>query len=285
MKLLRPLWLTLAAACMSAGIALAGPTETAQKEIELGDETALRTSVEFGAGTIDLHKAPAHLILDAQITYDPEYVDFSVDYEQRRSQGLLALASEVDGREIKGRLKNEWDIGLSGEIPLDLELEIGAAEARLNLSKMALTRLELDVGAASAEVWWESPNPEVLTEILIECGASSLDMAGLGDANFEYLQFEGGVGNFELDFSGAWTRSAKADFEVGLGTLELTIPENIGTRIEIEDSFLSDADIDRYFKRVDDHVYESDNYETADVRLDISIQLGMGAVDVRAVRP
>jgi hypothetical protein len=270
---------------MLIGVAQSGPIETERKEIERGAETALRASIEFGAGTIDLHAGSDDLILDARITYDRKYVDYYVDYAQRQSRGVLEMASDVEGDNIKGRLKNEWDVGLSGAVPLDLELEIGAAEARLNLSELALERLDLEVGAASADIWWDRPNEEQLAEITIQCGASSLQVEGLGNANFEYLQFEGGVGSFELDFGGAWTRSATADFEVGLGSLELTIPENIGTRIEIKDSFLSDADIDRHFRRVDDDLYESDNYETADVRLDIQIELGMGAVDVRAVRP
>jgi hypothetical protein len=266
-------------------VAYAGPVETEHKKIDRTDETSLVTLVDFGAGSLDLHKGSSGLIVDATVTYDRKYIDFYTDYKRRRSVGYLEMASDLDGAHISGRLKNDWDVGLTDAIPIELELDIGAAEAQLDLSGLAVTRLDLEIGAADAEIWWNQPNGAELEEISIECGASSLHMEGLGDARFAYFDFEGGVGSFEIDFGGTWTRSARCDFEVGLGSLELRIPDHIGVRIDTDDSFLSSVDVDREYREVDDGRYESDHYEDADVQLEIHVQLGMGSVEVHSYRP
>jgi hypothetical protein len=266
-------------------VAYAGPVETERKRIELGDEKSIVVTIEFGAGTLDLHKGQSDLVLDATVTYDRNYVDFYTDYDRRRSEGYLEMASDIDAVHVPGRLKNDWDVGLTDAIPIALELEIGAAEARVDLSGLAVNRLHLEIGAADAEIWWSQPNAAELEEIRVECGASSLRMEGLGDAHFAYLDFEGGVGSFEIDFGGDWTRSAHCDFEVGLGALDLRIPDHIGVRIETDDSFLSSVDVDREYREVDDGIYESDDYEDAEVQLEIRVQLGMGSVDIHSFRP
>lgn len=278
---MKPHLVLILTVALNTASGLAGPIETRDKKIPRQDETALQASVDFGVGSIDLHRGTPELILDATLKYDRKYVDVLIDYTLHGGEGLLDVSSDLDADGNVGKVTNEWDIGLSGDIPLDLALEIGAAEARIDLTDLQVTHLDLEVGAADAEVWWDRPNRGDLTEIAIECGASSFRMTGLGNAHFEHLQFEGGVGSFELDFSGDWTRSARADLEIGLGSLDIVLPEGIGVRIESEDSFLSSVDVDRNFERVGDGVYETPGYASAAVKLDIGITLGMGSVDVR----
>jgi len=278
---------TLTVCAVVAGLsaaASAGPVSTENKIVERQGETSLLALVEFGAGSLELHKGPPDMLLDATVTYDRKYVDVYLDYSRRSDRGILELVSDVD---IDGRvhkLTNEWNVGLNPEIPLELELEVGAAEARIDCSDLSLTRLDMDIGAADAEVWWDRPNPERLEEITIDCGAASLHMEGLGFANFEYLDFDGGMGSFELDFTGSWRQSAEADIDIGMGSLEVIIPEDIGVRIETDGSFLPSVDVDRHIREIDDNLYETANYENAEIQLNIRVQIGMGSVDVRTVR-
>jgi hypothetical protein len=275
---------TLTSVLATSAIVWAGPIQTDNKQIERTTEESLSAHVDFGAGTFELHKTSSDFLVDAELTYDRKYVEVFVDYDKRAHGGRLEMSSDLDSGRFKRNLTNDWDVGLASGIPIDIDLEIGAATLRMDLSDLAVTSLKLDVGAAEAEVWWDQPNTETIEQIVIDCGASSLSMEGLGDANFKEMRFDGGVGSFNLDFGGAWTQSATADFDIGLGSLELTIPEHIGVRIETEDSFLSSIDVDREYREVDVDIYESDNYDSADVTLDITIAIGMGSVEVRSVQ-
>jgi hypothetical protein len=265
--------------------ASAGDVEREQKTIPLTTEKSLQTLLDFGAGSIVLAASAPDLILDAQAVYDKNKVEFNVDYRLRRDRGILELSSEMFGKTLKGKPRNEWEIDLARSVPQDLEIDVGAADARLDLSGLQLTDLNLDIGAADAEIWWDEPNLAALKEISIDCGASSLEIRGLGNANFEYMTFDGGLGSFDIDCSGAWTRSAEADFEVGLGSLELTLPENLAVRIVVDGSFVSSVDVDRHYPEVRDNVYESEDYDHAKIRFDIKLKLGMGSADVRVARP
>lgn len=261
--------------------AFAGEVEREQKTIELTTEKSLQTIVDFGAGTITLAASAPELILDAEAVYDKKKVDFFVDYRLRRDRGVLEISSDVFGKSLDGTIRNEWEIDLARAVPQDLEMDVGAAEARFDLSNLQLTDLDLDIGAADAEIWWDSPNSADLNQISIDCGASSLKITGLGNSNFTYLTFDGGVGSFDIDCSGAWARSARADIELGLGSLELTVPEDLAVRIEVDGSFMSSIDVDRHFEEVRDNVYETPGYSRATTRFEVRLQVGMGSVDVR----
>jgi hypothetical protein len=281
-------WLATCTGCFIVGLAVvaqSGEVEREQKKIERTNETSLRTTVDFGAGSITMAACPPELIVDAQAVYDKKQVDFFVDYRVRGERGALDLSSDLYGKSMEGKVRNEWQLDLASGVPQDLNMKVGAAEAKLNLSGLQLTALKLDIGAADAEIWWDEPNQTELTDLAIDCGASSLKLSGLGYANVENLEFEGGLGSFEIDCRGPWTRSAQADFEMGLGSLELTIPEDLATRIEVEKSFMSSVDIDGHFEEVDDDVYETRGYDQAKVRLDVRLKLGLGSVDVRSARP
>lgn len=264
--------------------ALASPVEREEKKIELTDERALEVNVDFGAGNLEIASGPSNLVLDARVEYEPRYVDFFADYRKRGDVGVLDLSSELHHSMFDNDIKNTWRMGLTDQVPIELTMDVGAADADLDFTNLKLTGADLDVGAADASIWWDRPNPVSMRELRIDCGASSLKMSGLGNANFRRFNFDGGVGSFELDFGGEWQQSAEALIDVGLGSLDITIPANVGVRIETDGSFLSSVDVDRRYRRMGDGVYESENYDTAEIRLDFLIKLGMGSVDIRSTR-
>jgi len=278
---------TLAVAVFALGawtVVRASEVEREQKKIERTTETSLRTTVDFGAGSLTLAACSPDLILDAEAVYDKKQVDFFVDYSVRGDRGVLDLSSDLFGKSIEGKVRNEWQLDLGAGVPQDLKMKVGAADARLDLSGLQLTALKLDIGAADAEIWWEQPNSAQLVDLSVDCGASSLKLSGLGYANVENFKFEGGLGSFEIDCDGPWTRSARADLEMGLGSLELAIPEDLATRIEVDGSFMSSVDIDGHFEEVEDDTYQTRGYDRATVRLDIRLKLGLGSLDVRTIR-
>lgn len=283
MKWLKILTLGLLCFALQTSSAPAKNVEREQKQFELTDEKSVTVNIDFGAGSLELAAGPGDLVLDADVEYEPRYVEFFADYRKRGGAGMLELSSEMRRSGIDGDITNTWRLGVTDRVPVDLEMDIGAADADLDLSGLKLTDLDLDVGAADARVHWDRPNPISLRRLQIDCGASSLKLSGLGHANLERFDFEGGVGSFDLSFDGDWQQSAEVLLEVGLGSVDIAIPDGVAARIEVDDSFLSSVDIDQRFQEVADDVYESEDYGTADIRLDLSITLGLGSVDIRSV--
>jgi hypothetical protein len=141
--------------------------------------------------------------------------------------------------------------------------------------------LDLDVGAADGMVSFSEPNPEVAERILIEAGAAEFEVLKLGNANFERFSFDGGVGSFELDFSGEYSRRCQARVSIGLGKARIFIPRDLPVRIDAEDNFLSSVDFkSRGRYKIDDDYFESDDYRESDIGLELEIEVGLGSVDV-----
>jgi hypothetical protein len=90
-----------------------------------------------------------------------------------------------------------------------------------------------------------------------------------------------GVGSFTLDFTGEFDFEASAEISVGLGSIEIILPEGIGVRVEAEDNWLSSIDLPRRdFDRVDDDIYETENFDAADGKLIIQLEIGLGSADI-----
>ncbi len=262
-------------------------TEKINKKIELKGEKALTVEMDFGGGIIDLEKNDTGDILDAEIEYDPDKVEIDVDYRKIGGKGKLYLESEFENGHLDFDTDyNYWHLGFTDRVPIDFEIDIGACEAEFDFTGLRISNLNLDLGASSTEITFRKPNPERISIINIDVGASELKIEGLGNANFDRLSFDGGVGDFTLDFGGELKHKAYVDIDVGLGSLTILLPENIGVRIHEEGSFLSSFSIDTDgFDEVESKVYESQNFGKTEGALIFDIEIGLGSVEIEYIDP
>ncbi len=263
-------------------IATAGRVAHEQVKIEADNAKTVEVMIEFGAGEITINADDIDDVLRGEITYEPKVVDIFHEYEVKGGVGKLYLESDhKDGFDIDTE-ENDWNLTLSTKYPMSLEMEIGACEAEMDLGGLQLESFKFEVGAASSIIEFSKPNPTRLDEINIEAGACSLEMINFGNANFKYFGFEGGVGSFELDLRGKYSGYSRVDIEIGVGSMEIILPDDIPVRVETDGAgWLSSIDFHRTdLDEVDDDVYESDDYEDADIRLLVEIDVGLGSVDI-----
>jgi hypothetical protein len=251
------------------------------REFTLKDETLIKARIEFGAGEFILEKTNHDKIIVAA-EYDPDYLKYRLNYEPIKGIGEFYLKCKTEEGDIDwDEEKNNCDLSFSPKFPLDLKVEIGAAKADFNFSGLKIKNLDMEIGAANAVVRFDQPNPIKMQTLKLEAGASKLKILGLGNANFEKMRFEGGVGNFVLDFSGELDHSAVVNIELGLGKITIKVPRNFGVKIESEKSFLSHISIDEDdFREVDSNVYQTKNYGKTKGELNLYIEVGMGSVEV-----
>ena len=137
-----------------------------------------------------------------------------------------------DASFLGGNVVNNWDL-LLGNVPMDLSIQAGAYEGRLDLSGVPLTALRISDGASKATVNFDKPNPVSMTNFTYSTGASNITLQGLLNANFDEMNFKGGAGNYSLDFSGKITREVKVFIDSGLGNITLNIPHGINAQINV----------------------------------------------------
>ena len=141
--------------------------------------------------------------------------------------------------------------------------------------------LSIEAGASSVNLKFREPNKSTMEELAIEAGVSRFQADGLCNANFNHFKFEGGVGGYSLDFGGTLSRQVDVDISVGLGSLTISIPRNIGVKVEYEKNWFSTCDFDKDFTEQDSDIYYSSNYFTTDGKMDMKIEAGLGSVRVK----
>lgn len=258
------------------------------KEIDLKSEKSLTVRIEFGAGELYLSRSNSTKMLQADVSYDPGHSDFVCEYDESKEKGELYLGTDLE--ESEGLYlddqedENWWDLKFTDKIPIDFRIDIGAAESELDFTGLKIKDLDLNIGAAKGVITFRKPNPETISRISIDAGASKLEMEGLSNANFKRMDFDGGVGDFTLDFSGQINHRAFVQIDMGLGHLTLLLPKDIGVRVESKDSILSALSITKgEFDEIEEDVWVNDKYGETEGELNIEIEIGLGGVDIELV--
>lgn len=142
-----------------------------------GDSLAksLNVEIDFGLGELWIGATSQGLF-----SGDFEYrsVKPKCEYELVGDEGRINIKSkDLHGLNIfrKGSLKNDARIFIADYLPLDLNLEIGAAKVDIDMADHILRKLSLNTGAAEIDIRLGCHSPKI--DIKIDSGASQLTIA------------------------------------------------------------------------------------------------------------
>ena len=263
------------------------------KTIRLSDERELKVNLDAGYADVTIARGAADEAVNASATGSSiTDLENCIDYSVRDRIGYLDISTGCNGRDDGGRhrkrnihlsdLKSEdWDLKFSDALPVHFDIQLGFGHADIDLSGFAIKDLTMSTGASSVNLRFDEPNKYTIDDVSIEAGLSKFTARGLCNANFRHLKFEGGVGEYRLDFGGKLNRDAEVDIEVGLGSLTVTVPEAIGAKIYYEKSWIAHLDLASSISEREDNTYYTDNYGHAGGNLNIRIEAGMGSVKIR----
>jgi hypothetical protein len=276
----RRLWVT---ALVAAGVALGSTGAAAQNwrtvtsARQLWGTEPVRVSIEYGSGRLEVRPAEKPMLYRMETRYDEDqFTPLSVFSEASRTLQLGVRARE--GRRGMGTNgESRASIALSREVPLDLDLDFGAGEAQIDLGGLRLQRLDISTGASESRIRFDQPNPIRADRIQINAGAAELEVRGLGNARADRIEFHGGVGSTVLDFSGAWQANGVASVKMGIGSVVLRLPRDLGIRID-RSSFLTSFDAKGLVRR--DGSYFSSNWGSARNRLTIDVEAALGSIEI-----
>ncbi len=123
----------------------------------------------------------------------------------------------------------DWRVALSPEIPLELRLETGALDARLDLSDLLVTDLRLSTGASSSDVIL--PAAAGFTRVKIEAGAASVVLR-VPEGVAALIKTEVGLASVDVDRSrfprvqGAYR---SPDYDVAEHRVEIRVEGGLGS--------------------------------------------------------
>jgi hypothetical protein len=159
----------LALSGCTMNVAPSGPEQHESRTIDLDKSEHVRVELKMGAGELDV-RGGAQKLMEADFTYNVPAWKPDVRYRSAGSAGDLTI-EQHGSSSFSGKNRNHWDLRFYDGTPLDMRVEFGAGEARLNLGSVTLRGLDLQMGA----------------------GTLSLDLRGTPKKDYS-VRMRGGVG-------------------------------------------------------------------------------------------
>ncbi len=275
-----------AAALLAAGAPLAAQeadwTEVRARR-QAGAIESVTVDLEYVAGELRVGPADGGLLYDTHLKYDAARMRPERNWSVNGNAARLDLGFEGlgdDGNmdiEFEGDDHGFLELGLSRDVHTDLRIKVGAALSEVDLSEIPLTGLVYQTGASDTEIRFGSPNPAQMKRLELAVGVAEFEATGLGNARFQELSFKGAVGDVTLDFTGDWAGDASGTIDMGLGSLTLVFPEDLGVRIT-KKGFLSALDAPGFTKV--DGGWQSPGWDSASHHLEIRLMSALGSIEV-----
>ena len=272
----------LRAAALVAVMATGGGAQTwrtVEVSRQLHDTSEHRVRVRYGVGRLMLSSTSDRVLFNMRLKYDEERMRPVHDYDADARSATLGIEGESIRwtRYLRDRDRGEMRLTLSNVVPIDLALDLGGAEARVDAGGLALRSLRIETGAADAVFDFSALNKAVMRRLDLSLGAASFVITNLGNANVETIKVEGGVGSVDLDFGAAVLRDVTVEADMAFGKLTLHLPKDVGIRVEVK-KVLASFEHSGLYRRGD--AYFSDNWDTARVRVRVRAQTVFGEVEV-----
>jgi hypothetical protein len=240
---MRPPFLAVLAILAAATLACSGLTFSVQ-EVQTGSTQtvtineplpasgrAASVTFELGSGSFHL-SAGASGLAEGTIRYN---VADWVPQVQRSGPNLtIRQQASTSSFAVQGpQVVNDWDFRL-GSVPMNLTIQAGAYRGNLDLTGLSLRNLSISDGASQSEVNFAQPNPETMQLFSYRTGASTATLRGLANANFQEMTFDGGAGDFTLDFGGELRHPATLRLRTGVSSVRLVAPAGLNVQVTIQ---------------------------------------------------
>lgn len=237
----------------------------------VGDQPA-DVDIIFGAGRLQLEAGVADKLLSGLFQYNvdrwaPEITQEGPDLTIRQGgdQEKWGVPS--------GNVRNRWELELSPQVPLALNIRAGAGEGELDFTDLMVSELDVDLGAGDLVLRFDEPNLVPMDHLTLDAGASRIELLGVGNASPEMMRLQGGVGDISVDLTGAWSRSTEIIVRAGAGAVTLHLPKDLGVEVKTKAGL---TNVEVYGLRQMGSTYTNDAFGETEIELLIDVTSGIG---------
>jgi hypothetical protein len=192
-----------------------------QLDLGLDGADAAAVRIRFGAGELEVGKAPAGRLVAGTFGGGVAVT--------RHGPGQVDLEPDFAGAWPGWDRPFSWRVGLTGDVPLDLHIESGAARARLDLEDLLVRRLDLKTGASETRV--RLPRAAGMTTVRAETGAAALTVE-VPDGVAARIQSRMALGTTNVNearFPRSGGGYASPDWETAANRVELDLQGGVGS--------------------------------------------------------
>jgi len=209
-----------------------GPLRTESETIELQGAERVDVHLRMGAGELDLGGG-ADALAEAEFTYNVPAWQPTIDYVVAGEEGELWIEQPEAKNLGLESYRYAWDVRFTEDVPLSLDVGLGAGESEIDLSTLTVSELDLKVGVGGValdltgerrrdvEVTIRGGVGEATVLLPDDVGVEATVGGGLGELSVSGLTQEGDV--YVNDAYGASEATIRLDVEGGIGGVTLEV--------------------------------------------------------------
>jgi len=257
-------------------------------QYDLREYESVDINLNFGLGELDIGSYHKSKTISGKIEYNPNHTDTDVDFSSNGTKAYLTIDGDnwdLDmtklGEQvgIDDEFHNFMDFELAKDIPTELQLDFGLGQGKIDLTNISLTYFELDCGLSDVKVSMVRSNDVTCERVSISSGLGDFNGYELGNLNAKRFNVDVGLGAATIDLRGKFDEDMDLSVDVGLGALELILPDNVNIKLRVDHSFLSSVDVDGLMSK-SNNKYVSRDWDENRPTITGSISVGIGSVDV-----
>jgi hypothetical protein len=209
----------------------------------------LRVRISLEEGEFRIRRGGVGGVVRVEGTYDSAVYELSQEYEPDEVEGgLLTVKLRRNISAVRSLLtalrddspENHLVVELPAGLPLDLSLNLSKGEHEVDLTGLAVVRLDVDARMGEFEMLVGQPNPVEMVEAVVVAKMGEFELRGLGDANLRHLSYTGSMGDHVIDFGGAARVDTSAEVSISMGSGRVRVPGDRDFEIERRSSFLAE---------------------------------------------
>ncbi len=253
---------------------LLGPSLGLVKNVEVkeanysepvGNATSARVNLDIGVASTTVKALDdSNDLFKANIRYIGE-VTFKVAGDTQKSINLSQTENtgSLDFLGWFDQPRNlHWDVTLTKNVPIALDVNCGVSDTTLDLSGLQITDLRVNGGVGNVNV--TVPNVD----------------------NSYNVNLNGGVGNLNVDV--ATGAAVQFDIKGGVGSVNIHVPDGVGVKLDAN-SGVGDIRVPSNYVKVsggdkrvgEEGVWQTNDFETAKRQVTIHYEGGVGSLSLR----
>jgi len=130
---------------------------------------------------------------------------------------------------------------------------------------------------SSRNEWDVRLNSQIPADLKVNLGAGESTL-NLAEVALRSLTVDMGVGEMKLDLRGRHDRDLEVTIDGGVGSGTIYLPTEVGARVRVDGGIGS---VEAHGFSKNGHVYTNEAYGKSPVTIDISIDAGIGSIDLR----
>jgi hypothetical protein len=211
-----------------------GPVQYASESVDLDDAAQVRVELNMGAGELRVSDG-AQKLVRADFSYNVPSWKPEVRYTRDGNRGVLRINQPGNNHGTIGNTRYRWDLQLSNKVPMDVAVQFGAGEARLDLGSLMLRGVEVNIGVGKIDLDLRGKTRHSYN-VSLHGGVGQATVRLPADAAI-YAEAHGGIGSINVrgmrHEGGHWVREAsdnsdnkiRIDVNGGIGEIRLIAEE------------------------------------------------------------